>query len=368
MNILRINEHVSKQGGGAEIYCNMLNDLLEKEGHIINNFSIKSDYKKNKPILFIKSIFSLKYYNIIKNLINKYDPDIIHVHNFYNTLTPSIFISAKKMNIPIVLSLHGYTQWNKTNIFFKFPIGFLNWIKYIIRKNIVKKHVDIFECPSESIANFFSKEFDIKRKNIIVNPRPIDWNDKKIKKKNRRNKNILYVGRLTKNKGVDTLIKSIKNIRIDDFNIKLQIVGEGPEKNNLIKLSKNLNIEDKIFFNGYIKHSLLIDNYSNADLVVLPSIIPESNGLILIEAMSQSTPVITTNHGGQSELVKEGFNGFLFKPGDVKGLSYKICKILNDEKLSKKMGNNARKFVEENFKPIDHLERIFKIYCSLIRN
>lgn len=167
------------------------------------------------------------------------------------------------------------------------------------------------------------------------------------KKYNVKGKKIsLFVGRLTKEKGVRYLIQAAKNINGEVF-----IVGEGPEKHRLEELTKKLKLKNVKFLGYYGKNQTqaLREMYARANVLVLPSIVDESLGLVIIEAMAAKTPIVASNKGGIPLAVKDGKNGFLVRARSAKGIADAVNKIFSDEKLSAEMGENAKKIVAEKF-------------------
>jgi glycosyltransferase involved in cell wall biosynthesis len=158
-------------------------------------------------------------------------------------------------------------------------------------------------------------------------------------------KNVLFVGYLYKRKGVDNLLQSISTLTRDDF--ALHIVGDGPERIELENLSKRLNLK-KVYFWGYKQSSELPFFYSIADLLIFPSF-DELWGLTINEAMACGLPVLCSNTSGAAEdLIRNGYNGFLIDPEDVKGMGEMVDSLLGKPEVIKKVGLRARKFIEQN--------------------
>jgi len=156
----------------------------------------------------------------------------------------------------------------------------------------------------------------------------------------------LFVGRLTREKGVKYLIQAAKNIKGEVF-----IVGEGPEKRRLEELAKKLKLTNVKFLGYYGKNQIeaLRELYARANVVVLPSVVDESLGLVIIEAMAAKTPIVASNKGGIPLAVKHGKNGFLVRARSAKAIADSVNKIFSDDKLAAEMGENARNIVAEKF-------------------
>jgi glycosyltransferase involved in cell wall biosynthesis len=151
---------------------------------------------------------------------------------------------------------------------------------------------------------------------------------------------IIYVGRLIKAKGVGTLIKSIDMVTKLIPNVKLSIVGRGYFENELRKLTKKLNLEEKVIFHGYISEEEKIKLLQKAHILVMSSL-REGWATPVIEANACGTPAIGTDVIGVKSTIKDGVTGLLFPYGDIKKLADKIIYLVANNKLRKQMSENA---------------------------
>ncbi len=159
-------------------------------------------------------------------------------------------------------------------------------------------------------------------------------------------KKILYIGGLVERKGVQYLIKAFANLAKENENLRLWIVGDGPQKNFLKNLAKELGIEGKVTFFGWINHSRIAPYFLAADVFVLPSW-DEPWGLVINEAMSLSKPVVTTYGVGSClDLVENGVNGFIVPPKDSETLYMAIKKVISSESLLRNMGENSLEIIK----------------------
>jgi len=173
-------------------------------------------------------------------------------------------------------------------------------------------------------------------------------------------KSVLYFGRLSKEKGLLTLLNAVK-----DLGINLKIIGDGPLKEELILKSRNENINN-VEFLGYQSGSELKDTISKSVFVVLPTECFENNPRMIIESFASGKPAIGARIGGIPELVKDNLTGFTFTAGDASDLKAKILQLFNSGDNIYKMGKNARELVEkENCSEI-HYDKLINIYKKTI--
>ena len=161
---------------------------------------------------------------------------------------------------------------------------------------------------------------------------------------------ILCVGRLYHRKGLTTLLQSISKVVQKFDNVKFVISGKGFKKNkeNLLRLTEKLKIENSVMFLGYFPDEKLPDLYAASDIFVLPALY-ENFPFAILEAQSTGLPVISTNVGGIPEFLKDNKNGLLVEPGDPEQLAQKILILLQNPELAEKLGRRGRRLVEEKF-------------------
>ena len=162
---------------------------------------------------------------------------------------------------------------------------------------------------------------------------------------------IIYVGRMHASKGVRTLIEAMHLVLIEFPDIKLSIIGgdlEGKEIENLRNRAEELEISESIFFTGNHSKQRVLEEFSEAYLTVVPSIV-EAFGFVVIESFSVKTPVIGSKTSGIAEIIRDGKDGFLFEPENSQDLASKIIKMLKDARLRDVMSESCHKHFLEEF-------------------
>jgi glycosyltransferase involved in cell wall biosynthesis len=209
-------------------------------------------------------------------------------------------------------------------------------------------------CVSNAILNETKKIEKIQQDRLIKIYNGVEIN-KKLKKQIKKGKklNLIYVGRLSKEKGVRYLIEAFNKIYNDQ--LRLLIVGDGKEREKLEKLAG-----EKIEFLGYRRETYSLLNSS--DIFILPSL-TEGCSISILEAMSLGKPIIATNVGGTPELIQDGKNGLLISSKDIIALKEAIEKLVKDKKLRDKFGkNNKNKIKEFDIKKV--IKKYEKIYLG----
>ncbi len=243
--------------------------------------------------------------------------------------------------------------WNKLNNIAKFQHRLEAYCKF--KKLLVTSHY----MKNELLKHGF------KNGQITILPYPVESLELKEDSLNCDDNIVLFVGRIDRYKGVDVLLKTLGFVQ-NDF--EAWIIGEGPSRKKYEHICKKLNLQDKVKFLGWIINDDLRNFYLKATLVVVPSIWPESFGIVGIEAMACGKPVVAFDVGGISEWLEHGETGFLVKRMNYRTLADKITLLLADKSLARKMGLNGRKRCLVKFNRANYIEKLMEIFQSAIEN
>lgn len=333
------------------------NDLKDGEFEIIIATQHDIIYEFDKSI----KIYKLKYKGIlgyylnkknVKSIINKENPDIIHAHyaSGYGTT-----LRLTKTRVPSILSIWG-------SDIYLFPK------KSIIHASLIRKNLQFANHLASTSRDM---EIEIKKyvdKNVYLTPFGVDINHFQSKKE--KNNEYLTIGTVKGMKdvyGIKYLIDSFKLLSDDnDLNYKLKflIVGGGPKLEEYIEYAQKKNIE--IEFTGQIDYQHLPDYFNELNIYCAPSL-SESFGVAVLEASSCQLPVIVTNVGGLPEVIINNKTGLLIEPRSSIELYNSIKKLILDEELRVNMGENGRRFVEENYSRKYCTEQLIKVYNNIIK-
>jgi len=404
MKILLINKFLYPKGGDA-ISTLATGKLLESKGHKTifwgMEHSLNPDYPRkdyfvsyidfNKPIDFLQQFkaistifYSLDAKRKIEELIKIERPDIVHLNNFAHQISPSILDMCRKYKVPTVMTMRDYKLVCPSYTLFSdgkpcerckngkyywcllkrctkdsYAKSFLNTLEMYLHHKIlhIYNKIDTFISPSRFFMNKV-KEMGFKG-NFFHLPNFIDIKDYE-PEYNSGDKTICYFGRISKEKGLFTLIKAVKNLKV-----KLKIIGEGPLEESLKSKVESERI-DNVDFLGYKKGEELKEEIRKSMFVVLPSEWYENNPRTVIEAFALGKPVIGSRIGGIPELVQDEKMGLTFEPGNAKDLRDKIEDLINNPKKISEMGKNAREFVEKELNSEKHYKQLMEIYREAV--
>lgn len=179
---------------------------------------------------------------------------------------------------------------------------------------------------------------------------------------------VLFVGRLVERKGVAHLIEAVAHLSAS--RVRLEIVGDGPERAGLEALAQRLGIADRVVFRGKVTPDDLQASYARAAVCVLPSVQDargdtEGLGVVLLEAMNHATPVVASGIGGITDIVEDGVSGLLVPPGDPAALAQALGRLLRDPALARRLGEAGRQRLRERFSWDAIVNRWLDLYTGL---
>lgn len=412
MKVLLVNNFYYNRGGDCT-YLFSVKRLLEENKHKVCVFSMhhpqnfESEYSeyfvsyinyteeiKSKNLLsglkvLFRTIYSLESRKKLESLIEKERPDIAHIQNIHHHITPSILSVLKKLKIPIVWTLHDYTlicpntsflcqgqiceRCKKVRYFWppivkckknSFVASAMAAIENTMHRIMgVYDLVDVFITPSEFLKNKLI-EYGFKKEKILCLNNFIDIDSSyKNEDKEGTGNYYLYVGRISEEKGIRTLLDAA----IAEDKIALKIVGDGPLREEMVFYAKSKDKNSTIDFLGHKSHKEVIELLKNCKFVVVPSEWYENFPYSILEAFACGKSVIGSRIGGIPELVKEEVTGLTFEPGNLVELRSKIEYYMNNPGKVQEMGKNARLFVKKELNAEGHYRRLMEIYKQVTR-
>lgn len=381
------NFYTSKTPSGENNVFDLESTLLKNNGNIIKSYKKESDNIGNSLIDLAKVAISCTWnFETIKHLEdNKYrNIDLLHVHNSFPLISPSVFHSLK--HIPKVLTLHNYRLFCPSAI----PMRngnvctlcidkktTLPSIKYKCYRNSTlatiplaasvsfhrligtwDKHVDAFICLSEFQRDLMIKaglpahKVHVKPNFYPGNPTVIPWTLRK--------PYVVFAGRLSKEKGVISLISAWKMWGAQAP--ELRLVGDGELRSELEALAKDLPIK----FLGQVSSDVAEAEIANARLQILPSEWFEGFPMVVREAFAFGTPSAVSNIGPLPSIVEQGVSGLVFEPNNPDSLLQVVKTAWETPGLLETLGTGARKEFEEKYNEDANYAILMDIYQKAI--
>lgn len=374
---------------GVTTSIKMLKTALEKMHHEVYIVTANLDnnkfiYDKKNKIIYLPGIktgiYETKLTGIYSKkamkIIKEWNLDVIHSQTEFGVGYFSRIV-AKKLSLPIV---HTYHTLYEDYVHYVTHGHFDNFAKKLaikITKYYCEKRCDELIVPTDKIKDLFINKYNIiKQVNVI--PTGIDIDKFKITPSMKKNiqtiKNkykikdtdfiIGSVGRIAPEKSFDKLLYNIKDMIKVNTNIKVLLVGGGPDLDNLKELTKKLNLENYVIFTDKVNYDL-VPTYFNIFNVVVSFSKTETQGLTIIEGLAASKPTLCIEDDSFRSMIEPNYNGYLFK-NDTEFKDY-IFKLMNDQKLYKDMSTNARNSTYKYSKEVFAAD-ILKVYHKAIEN
>lgn len=352
--------------GGAEEVCRMEAEALAEKGHEVSvittllspiqkhqeqingvniyridpkSFGPRLNYAGKRMLFKIASSsinYALQYTAPTRHLINLVKalrPDIAHMHIMGN-IPLQLLSKLKELGIPVVMTVHHYQLTCPRATLFCYADLPCNVPRLAckafseLNKLMLKKSVKLFVAPSKFVSNILRERLGDVRVEVLFNP------IKRVEAKRGRRSNtfnILYIGRLEWYKGVHVLLKAFSSLRYE--NVRLVVAGKGPLLESVTMFSRR---DKRIITLGFVDERKKCELLGEADVTVVPSLWHEPFGMVVLESLASGTPVVASKVGGIPEIVKEGYNGRLFDPGNSDQLSNILAGLIeNEEELSK---------------------------------
>jgi glycosyltransferase involved in cell wall biosynthesis len=382
MKILLIHNRY-KSSGGEDGVLQAESALLSSHKHhveelIFDNNGITTF--KDKLLAGLRLIYNPVSARALDERITAFNPDIIHVHNFVPLVSPSVFFVAHKHRVPVVVTLHnyrlicpGYTLFHRNKIYEKsihsfFPVDAV--MKGVYRNSRFQTAAVALMTAIHSLIGTWRNKVGVyialtefAKKKFTTSARAIPA-DKLLVKPNFifdqgrgdvvRKDFFLFVGRLTEEKGIHTLLKATTRA-----NFRLVIIGEGPLSSMVVEhAAKNPNI----VYLGYQDKLSVMSHMKSCRALVFPSEWYEGFPLTILEALSTGTVIIASRLGGMAEIIKDGVNGLHFEAGNDSELAAKIMEVDQGPAYLKSISTKARSSYLEHYTPEDNYVSLMRIY------
>jgi len=383
--ILLAHNHYRNAGGEDTVFATE-SALLEGHGHSVIRYAVRNDALKSLNPFQVagKAIWNSETYHEIRKLIRRYAIDILHVHNTWFVLSPSIYAAAQEEGIAVVQTLHNYRLLCPSSTHFyregkicedclkkryPFPgirhacyrhsrmqtavlastLSFHHWRKTWTR------HVDMYIALTEFGRQKFVQG-GLPREKIVVKPNGA-YPDPGVREKDEKGQYVLFAGRISREKGILTLLEAWKPLN----EIPLKILGEGaltPKIHATLRTFPNMPVE----ICGQRPREEVLRMMKKARFLVFPSEWYEGFPMLLVEAFASATPVIASRLGAMAEIVTDGETGMHFTAGDSEDLRNKVLWAWEHASEMQEMGWNARREYEKKYTAEKNYQRLMEIY------
>jgi glycosyltransferase involved in cell wall biosynthesis len=377
MRILVAHNRYRQSGGEDGVFENEVK-LLADSGHDVHTLVVSNDgivSSIDKALTALRTVENPDGVAAMVRAIDRSRPDIVHVHNFFPLLSPGVYKACGRAGIAVVqtlhnyrpicaagqlfrrgqvcqLCLHGSSVWGLVHRCYRGSIigsaALARMVTVHRSRKTWQNDVDRFIALTEFgrrifvTAGFPHDRIDVKP-NFLEDPgEPLET----------ERSGVLFVGRLSPEKGVATLIEASSR-----YGFSLRIIGDGPEMRGLRSLAS-----DSVKFLGSKSRAAVLDEMKQAAVVAVPSLWYEGFPLVVIEAFACATPVVASRIGALAEVVEDGKTGLLTSPGSVAELGTCLTQIFQNPGLSRRLGMSGRRTFLSRYTPTVNLRMLEATY------
>ncbi len=371
------------EGGEDAVYRNEKELLVSNGIEVIPYEKHNDDIPDKNPFHLISHLFSMTWnknvYNELSDILRSQKPDIVHFHNTFQLISPSAYAACHDSGIPVVQTLHNFRLICPGGLLQRdgapcekcighIPIRAIAHSCYrdskissaavtvmIARNRYNNSYIDNVDkyitltdfSTSKFISGGIPANKIMIKPNFIPNPPPPGKGGGKY---------IIYVGRLSVEKGIVTLLEAWRK----NPTIPLFIIGDGPLADLVKSASDDKN--NKITWLGFQEQSEVFDYISNAELLILPSICYEGFPLTILEAYACGTPVLVSRLGNMDEVVKDNITGFKFNAGDANDLSDQILHLWQNTQKLQDIRPYIREYYMKHYSSDKNFKQLMNIY------
>ena len=398
MRILVVNKFFWSKGGSERVMFD-LNRGYERAGHSVVPFAMASP--DNRPTPFepyfasnvdyegarglgalraaTRAIYSSDAKRRIRDLVRRTRPDVAHLHNFHHQLSPSIVDALREEKVPAVHTLHdykvicpNYLLYTENRVCERCRSGrfhhavvhrcvrgsraasLVAWAEMTFHRwaRTLERGVARFVSPSRFLGEKLV-EFGVARERVRVIPNGIDAS--RFETAVAPGSDFLYVGRLSREKGLPTLLKALEQVP----RARLTVTGTGPEERALRQEAQRLG--SRVRFTGHLSRDGLLKRVRESRAVVLPSEWYENAPIAALEALASGVPVIASEIGGLPEIVRPRETGLLVPPGDPARLADALEVLEDDGELAFRLGARGREVVEREYSLTGQVDEMLSV-------
>ena len=368
--------------GGEDIYVNLLIKLLREKGHRVKLYAKHSSSIEqnlnNKMAVATNLVYNRQTATELQKIIRVFKPDIAHIHNVYPLISPSAYIICKNAGVSIVQTIHNYrfmcaagTLYHGSTVCKEclqgkslfpciwhrcyrnsFVSTILLTITLMVQRNRIIKTIDRFIFPTYFSKKIYEEYFNLPKSKSIVIHHGLKIADNSSQKSDSPSNYFLFIGRLSKEKGILDLVKHISK----KPKISLIVVGTGPLAKELETYRKYTHIK----FMGSQSRNKTLKLMQNARAVIIPSKWYEVLPLVYIESLALNVPVLTPDTETFS-FTRTTNNRYQYSFGNMNELMARMEHFSYDKK-----SNYFRKIYEKYFSEKNHYTQLMECYSSLI--
>jgi len=291
-------------------------------------------------------------YGQLKNVIDGFAPEIIHVHS---------------LESPMLVYLRSYLNMTLKKPKVIITVHDLLTLKKLKKLELSLKLSDFFDViifPSKFMYDTFTPYEGIEKPKFITIYNGVP-RKQKVETKDWNHPQLLFAADLQEHKGGLLLLSAWEKVFREFPDVTLKIAGDGPVRNFLEQYVKSMHFEEQVRFCGWLTQDQLNQEFKNDCVLVIPSVVGEAFGLIGAEASMAGVPIIAHRIGALKEIIVDNLTGVMVTPGDTLGLASKIRELLLNTDLRRSLGESGHNWAVENFQ-LSESVKSYEALCRLL--
>lgn len=386
MKILLVHSRYRERGGEDKVF-DQEKVLLDKAGVVVeslefNNDDIREERLIDRVRLGLATTWSISGWRAVKAALEARKPDIVHFHNTFPQLSPSVYYACKSVGVPVVQTIHNYRLLCSAGTFLRedrvceecLPRRFYNGVRFRCYRDSLAASfaVSTMQYVHHSMGSYryrvdryialtrFAKEklveAGLPEDRIVIKSNTLA----DVPRVGKGGSEVVFVGRLSPEKGVDVLLRAWSSRRLQ---YPLRIIGDGPMRGLVEQAVRR---SDWIRYSGQLSSDECQEAMGRARVLVLPSVWYEGFPMTVLESYAKGTPVIASRIGSLTELVRENETGWTFPKGDSEALSAIVEIAMNGGERVSTIRERCRDEFLERYSPEKNVAQLIDIYKDLI--
>ena len=390
LRVLQVHSHYAPGWGGEGTAVELERQLLHDSGHAVEQFQTANAPLKNAHVLRQVAqvpgfLWSHASYRGLRRKISEFKPDIVHVHNTFPMLSPSVFWAAQHARVPVVQTLHNFRHVCASSLLLRGGtqceecIGRTSWraLRYrcyadsVLRTAVVvsvnalhwrlgtySRAVDAYIALNDASRDIFQRA-TIPENKLFVKSNFVPATSLRT---GERKHQAVFVGAITRSKGVHLLLEAWASAALPGFTLLL--IGEGPERK---ELQRRYSRAPDVRWLGRLERREALMHVASSRLLIFPSLAYENCPMVLLEALSVGTPAVVANHPTLRTIVRNQCEGITFQAGDAQALAGALRQgLLAEEVAWSAWSRAARQAHAERYSDAVNYPQLISIYRTVI--
>lgn len=391
LRVLQVHNQHAPGWGGEETVVALEKRLLRERGHVVEEFRVSNAHLKNASIfwqiLAVPSfLWSHQSYRALRRRIAEFEPDVVHVHNTFPELSLSVFWAAHRSGVPVVETLHNFRHVCANALLLRDGVrcekcvGRPGWsalrhrcyadsrgrTAVVVAISALHRKLGTFSRKVDAYIalNDFNREIfrrgGLPENKLLVKPNFVPASPLGNCPRKRQ---AVFAGAMTPSKGVRLLLKAWGMAALAEF--KLLLIGEGPERKTLEREFAHLG---NIAWCGQLERPEILARMAASRILVFPSLAYENCPMVVLEALSVATPVVSANHASLAAIVQHQREGLMFPTGDPQACASALRDALHaDEHTWSRWSSAARQTHAEHYSDAVNYRQLISIYRNLLQ-